>query len=293
MKKKTSRRLTERDADAIEMIEDQVLETLALSRPRDAETEDQIRRLETSFGKNFYSTIIRSLTGLVLPEEEARHEWDEIVQHKFFLSQKVGRDIGIHVAALDYLRNIRGQIRDVRIVDADTLAKTVRLANTDGLTGLYNHRVFQEEFSRFLRRARRSSRPFALCLFDLDHFKRYNDTLGHLAGDVLLFEVARILLVETRDHFDIPARYGGEEFALLLRDTGRDAARDVAERIRRSVEELPIPPVYRDLGHTVSLSGGIAVWDEDGNSKNELLSAADRRLYKAKESGRNRIITTD
>ncbi len=172
---------------------------------------------------------------------------------------------------------------------SDAVAKLQKLAVTDGLTGLYNHRYFQEKWQEEVRRARRYDEPLSLLMIDLDEFKNYNDSLGHPQGDVLLHDVASHLEQSFRE-VDFVARYGGEEFVIILPSTSKGAAHPIAERIRKSLEDTPFP--FRDVQPSgrVTASFGIAAWPEDGVHPWELLERADRALYAAKRTGRNRVV---
>ena len=154
------------------------------------------------------------------------------------------------------------------------------MANTDGLTGLYNHRHLQERLAQEIERAERYGRPLSVVMADLDHFKAFNDTFGHPSGDEVLIEVASTLRHVSRAS-DILARYGGEEFTLILPETGDSEARVVAERARECVAALRL-----EAGVTLSL--GVASY-RPGGSKEELIGAADAALYEAKRQGRNRV----
>ena len=160
-------------------------------------------------------------------------------------------------------------------------------ATTDGLTGLVNHRTFQERFSAMLGRAERHSMHVSFLLTDIDHFKKINDTHGHPTGDQVLKRVAAILKASARK-IDIVARYGGEEFALVLEGTDRAGARQLAERIRQEVGAQTHDSAKGAFRATLSL--GVAVYPEDGKSKQELISNADQALYAAKHNGRNRTV---
>ena len=153
-------------------------------------------------------------------------------------------------------------------------------ANRDGLTGLYNHRYFQEALARELDRALRHDRVFSLLFADVDSFKRYNDAHGHQAGDTALKTIADLFLGSTRGT-DIVARYGGEEFVLLLPETDRAHAEILAERIRGIIAAHPFP--HRQI--TISI--GISTFPGDGTLGGDLIRVADRALYRAKEEGRN------
>ena len=160
-------------------------------------------------------------------------------------------------------------------------------ATTDGLTGLVNHRTFQERFSAMLGRADRHKFRVAMLLTDIDHFKKVNDTYGHPTGDAVLKRVAAILKASARK-IDIVARYGGEEFALVLEGTDRVGARQLAERIR---EEVAAQTFESSKGlFKVTLSLGVAVYPDDGKAKQDVISCADKALYAAKHGGRNRTV---
>jgi diguanylate cyclase (GGDEF)-like protein len=160
-------------------------------------------------------------------------------------------------------------------------------ATTDGLTGLVNHRTFQERCAAMLGRADRHRFRVALILTDIDHFKKINDAYGHPAGDQVLGRVAAILKRSARK-IDIVARYGGEEFAIVLEGTDRSGARQLAERIRQEVGEQSFESTKGRFAATLSL--GVAVYPDDARTKQELITRADQALYAAKHAGRNRTV---
>jgi diguanylate cyclase (GGDEF)-like protein len=160
-------------------------------------------------------------------------------------------------------------------------------ATTDGLTGLVNHRTFQERFSTMLGRAERHKFPVSLILTDIDHFKKVNDTYGHPTGDEVLRRVAAILKASGRK-IDICARYGGEEFAIVLEATDREGARQLAERIRNEVGQQTFQSSKGPFKATLSL--GIATYADDAREKADLIAKADQCLYAAKHGGRNRTV---
>ncbi len=160
-------------------------------------------------------------------------------------------------------------------------------ATTDGLTGLVNHRTFQERFSAMLGRADRLKFPVALILTDIDHFKKINDNYGHPTGDEVLRKVAAILKANARK-IDICARYGGEEFAIVLEGTDRVGARQLAERIRVEIEQQVFESSKGPFGAALSL--GVSVHPEDARTKQEQIAHADKSLYAAKHGGRNRTV---
>jgi diguanylate cyclase (GGDEF)-like protein len=160
-------------------------------------------------------------------------------------------------------------------------------ATTDGLTGLVNHRTFQERFSSMLGRADRRSFAVSMLLTDIDHFKKVNDTYGHPTGDEVLRRVAVILKASARK-IDIVARYGGEEFAIVLEGTDRAGAQQLAERIRQEVSQQSFASPQGAF--QVTLSIGVACYPEDARDKTEIIARADQSLYAAKHGGRNRTV---
>jgi diguanylate cyclase (GGDEF)-like protein len=160
-------------------------------------------------------------------------------------------------------------------------------ATTDGLTGLVNHRTFQERFQAMLGRAERHELAVSLLLTDIDHFKKINDSYGHPTGDEVLRRVAAILKASARK-IDIVARYGGEEFALVLEGTDRAGARQLAERIRQEVEQQSFPSAKGSFSATLSI--GVASYPDDSRDKPEIIARADQSLYSAKHGGRNRTV---
>jgi len=166
------------------------------------------------------------------------------------------------------------------------------LADVDALTGLANRRRFDEVLAVEYERGRRSGLPFSLILLDVDHFKKFNDCYGHVAGDDCLRRVAGAIASGPRRPTDLTARYGGEEFAIILPDTDSDGARAVAENIRSAVQALGLAHEGSSYGH-VTVSLGVHTCDQaDGTCGAPLVAieAADRLLYQAKMNGRNRLV---
>lgn len=161
------------------------------------------------------------------------------------------------------------------------------LATTDGLTGLFNHRYFKSELDRHVKAAQRFSRPLSLIIADIDYFKHYNDRNGHPQGDAALKTVALVFARSVRE-VDIAARYGGEEFVVILPETPLEGALVAAERIRKKVEEEPVPNEETQPNGRLTVSVGVAALRE-GDDMQKLIEAADKALYAAKEEGRNRV----
>jgi diguanylate cyclase (GGDEF)-like protein len=164
-----------------------------------------------------------------------------------------------------------------------------KLAITDGLTDLYNHRRFQQLLSMEVVRQRREMQPFAVLMIDVDHFKNYNDLHGHPAGDGVLKRIAKIFRENVRAA-DIVARYGGEEFVVMLLYADLTKATQIAEKLREMVAAHAFPHASEQpLGH-LSVSVGVAVWPDHGTNPEELLEAADKALYQAKRFGRDLVV---
>ena len=166
--------------------------------------------------------------------------------------------------------------------------QTLRLARTDGLTGLFNHRQFKQVFRDELVRASRYENPLALVMFDVDDFKGFNDTYGHPEGDKVLIDVARILKGALRQ-CDILFRYGGEEFIAVLPQTGLDEALVVAERARQAIESQTLASDGAVAGRGVTVSSGVAAYPRDGRDLDSLLKITDDLLYQAKKQGKNKV----
>ncbi|HUJ78715.1 MAG TPA: diguanylate cyclase [Nitrospiria bacterium] len=161
------------------------------------------------------------------------------------------------------------------------------LSRTDGLTGLYNRKHFMEVLSGEVAGAARRGRSFAVMMIDTDHFKKYNDTFGHLAGDALLQQIGQIIKQSLRS-VDVAARYGGDEFITLLPEIDKEQVLAVAERIRSQVTTETLSRAVD--GVVVTTSIGLAAYPEHGLTPEAMIASADQALYQAKESGRNRVV---
>jgi two-component system, cell cycle response regulator len=217
-----------------------------------------------------------------------------------FLTAETAERVDIaamNAGALDYL--VKGEItpraleRSLRyaLKLGDTLEALRRLATRDPLTGLLNRREFERILTEEDERVRRFSHALGLVMVDIDHFKSVNDTHGHAVGDVVLREVARRVAGEVRV-VDRAMRYGGEEIALILVQTDRVGAIDLARRVCRAVESEPVL-VSDTIALNVTVSAGAASMPEDADSAFKLLNAADKALYVAKARGRNRAVGFD
>lgn len=166
--------------------------------------------------------------------------------------------------------------------------KAEKEAITDPLTDLYNYRYFLLQLNREVSRAQRHKSVFSLIMIDIDFFKIYNDTYGHQAGDLILRRIAQAMLENTRNS-DMVCRYGGEEFCIICPELTKEDARKTAEKLRQIVESLELPKIKSPQGEKLTISSGVASFPEDGSNAYQLIMMADKALYRAKESGRNRV----
>jgi diguanylate cyclase (GGDEF)-like protein len=209
--------------------------------------------------------------------------------------QSGGRTIGVILIgpserSLPHLREISrtiALITSVSMTSAVVLKEQTMLAQTDGLTGLLNKTHILRRL-RDLIASEGGPRTFSVFLFDIDHFKHYNDTNGHLAGDELLRSLGALLKENVREE-EIVGRWGGEEFLLLMPNVEKSHALRAAERIRAVVAGWDFDHRDRQPGGCVSVSGGVASWPNDGDDVDALLRCADQALYQAKREGRNRV----
>lgn len=186
------------------------------------------------------------------------------------------------------LLSLISTIAATTIGKAKVFEMTRLMAITDELTGLYNHRHLLRQLSAELSRTRRYGRPLTLAMIDIDHFKQYNDTHGHLIGNEILRTLGDLIRKNIRE-IDIPARYGGEEFLIIMPETNRVKGRLIAERLRKAIEEYPFKKIGRPPGEAVTISIGIASYPQNALSTHDLIETADRALYHAKAAGRNRV----
>ena len=170
--------------------------------------------------------------------------------------------------------------------------RLLRLSTCDRMTGLFNRGYFDERVLEEVSRASRYNRPLTLVMIDIDHFKTFNDSHGHSAGDEALRILASIMRSSFRQS-DITARYGGEEFVVILPETDAAVATEKVEKLRQLIENTPIPVSGHGVVEKLTISAGLACFPEDGPSATQILDAADRRLFAAKRQGRNRIVSKE
>ena len=245
-----------------------------------------LRRLERIAA---FSGLLEVLAHVRLPEEQAEELLDELLRHRGQLRERLRRDPGLPVAAIDYLSNVRRLLRNPTVIEQSELEDTRRFAVTDVLTGLRNRRYFDGALEIEVRRSYRYGQRLTLLMLDLDDFKPVNDRHGHPFGDLVLRRTGELIRQAVRDS-DVAARFGGEEFTVILPETDRLGAFALAERIRRFVEEDFADRALAGRSVPMTLSGGIATFPDDGEEADALVARADKALYLAKTLGKNRIV---
>jgi len=175
---------------------------------------------------------------------------------------------------------------DIAFLNAKNYKKMEEMATTDGLTGLVNHRSFQEKLSDYIARSKRYNKKVAVILSDIDHFKSVNDTYGHPMGDEVLRQVSKVLQKNVRD-VDLVARYGGEEFVIVIEETSKAEVYALANRIREEIKALRFSSNQTEFNVTISM--GFALFPDSGDNKQKIIDLSDKALYYSKKNGRDQV----
>lgn len=242
--------------------------------------------LESSIA-NTFSELLYRLTHEIYTEEKATALWEEILAHRVFLKDQLARDVGMLVAALDYLTNISGDLLNPKIIEDIQLESVANIATRDSLTKLYQRSVFDFFLDRMVQEHRRHNRALSLLLLDIDDFKKVNDQYGHQVGDEVLRRIGKTMLDSLRKT-DFPARYGGEEIAVILTETPLMQATEKANKLCEDLHYC-----FEQAGPSITVSIGVACIVESDlqTTANELVHKADMALYKAKCKGKNRVVS--
>lgn len=232
-----------------------------------------------------YSKLIFVLTHRNITEQKAYVLWNKLTSHMEAMERLLGRKIGINVATLDYLENIAPQEHAFKIIDEASFEALIDFSTIDELTQLYNRDVFEVFIQKLFNESKRTNGVISYAMFDIDDFKKVNDTFGHQVGDKVLRSVGGIIKNNIRE-MDIAVRYGGEELGVIFPRIDEISSVAIVERIRKKIEEA-----FSKEWH-ITLSCGVAD-SRDKKDVAELIQAADRALYKAKQRGKNRVCLTE
>ncbi|MBN2413614.1 diguanylate cyclase [candidate division KSB1 bacterium] len=243
-------------------------------------------RLIKNNDKNFYIPIILVTA---LNEVEDKIKGIEAGADDFITKPVNKHELLSRVKSLLRIKSLHDELQEKVILLEDAKETLRQLAIKDGLTNLYNHRYFKDAINNEIERAKRNHTQFSLIMFDIDYFKNYNDTNGHLAGDDVLRIIAELVQRNIRS-IDVAARYGGEEFALIFPETNKTAAKFIANKIKNLIDGYKFYNEASQPNGKISISVGVATYPINGTSIEELIDCADRRLYIAKAKGKNQVI---
>jgi len=271
---------------------ERIYELLYLDDVQDDRLELELRSLRNETGAEVYGELIFMLCHLRFDEGEAESHWGRIVSHRDDLRRQSEAAVDLRVAVVSYFVHVNKSYRNPKVLELHLFEQTRASAYRDELTGLYNYRYFNEHLDRELRRCERNGTPLSLLLVDVDDFKDYNDVHGHPAGNTLLVELARLFVGTVRET-DSVSRYGGEEFAIVLPDTYKIDAKEIAERVRRVIEAANVPRPEGRGRDSTSISLGLATYPADARDPSGLVQCADKALYRAKADGKNRVVLYD
>ena len=267
-------------------IRDAVLNCIYNYSDDDEKLIRELDKIAADGGGLTHSIFFNVLTHLDLPPQKAKSYWRAILEHRRHLMQMLGRSVSLRTALCDYFCSVDKSLENPVFIDIHVFENKLKSLNFDSLTGLHTRSSMDETLAREAARAKRYENELCLLFFDLDDFKRINDMFGHLAGDLVLKDVSRIIKSEIRTE-DSAARYGGEEIVVVLPQTGKLDGLLIAERIRKRVAELVLEYESKKI-HT-TISGGLSSFPIDAENVSDLLKFADNAMYQAKISGKNNI----
>ena len=268
-------------------IRDEVIEFLAKYADDTQKLLSALGFLIQKNGNETCTVILEVMANLSLPPERATDCWHKILGHRDMLAKALARPVNLQTALVDYFFTFDKTFKNPKVIEIEQYEETLMQAQYDKLTGLLNRYSFEDIFQQEISRADRHNSSLSLLFFDLDDFKKINDTFGHLTGDHILRKVSQVILEEKRDE-DIVIRYGGEEIVMLLPETGKANSLVVGERIRQKVANITHSHLNKTFN--VTISGGLAAFPYDATDVSNLLDDADSALRQAKKLGKNLIV---
>lgn len=245
-----------------------------------------LERIVEKEGDMVFPILLNVFTQLDFNKSEAKEIWDGIIKRRLEMNEAMGRPVNLLTAICDYLLTVKKSFTHPKMVEMSVFDNVEYISKCDPLTGLFNRHYFDEALAGEISRSKRYDAEFSVLFFDLDGFKAINDQAGHLAGDLVLKNIGKLIAKEKRAE-DIAARYGGDELVVILPETNKANTLIKAERIRQKIAEMPLSVNGRDIHVTVS--GGIASFPADSQKGSELMACADRAMYRSKSEGKNRI----
>jgi diguanylate cyclase (GGDEF)-like protein len=274
---------SESKAQQIEDIIDIEESALSLDLIETIAHDEKVRKhYEKQYKGCLYSIILRSLTHKTFSEDEAFSLWKEILNHMERLKDLLGRNVGVSVASLDYLTNVKDKLTEPKIIEEEKSSFITETSAKDELTGLFTRGMFDAVLKKEIAKVAREKSFLSLLMIDIDDFKVINDTYGHSEGDKVLKAIGSSINELVRE-MDFAARYGGEELAIIMPGTDNKSAFEVAERIRETIEEMQ----FDDFAVTVSI--GVSTCHHNAIAVEEFIKQADSALYKAKKKGKNQV----
>jgi len=251
----------------------------------------QIEYLLRNKRKKFYSKLLEMFVHLQFSEKEAKVHWQNIIEHCFYLNKELARNVGLRVAMVDYFINQNRILSNPMLIEIHIFRQTERMAMIDGLTGVFNRRYFDLALRKEFKRAIRYNKTFSIVNIYIDDFKKLNDTMGHLYGDVVLKKFAEFLKNSCRGE-DIVCRYGGAEFMVILPEINKNQAYSFLERLKRHLKDITFSKIKNEFS-SLTFSAGIANFPEHSTTIIDLLESVDKALFIAKSFGKDRIVIYD
>ncbi len=267
----------------------EALQSLLLAgKAGDPDLDRSLAALVEQHQEVVYSELIYLLSHIRLEPAEASVHWQNIVELRRTMQQRLGSPIDLRVALVSYFLEVHRRLENPTVIEMKLFEQAREMAFRDELTGLHNFRYFQESLSYEISRCNQYNSGVSVVLIDIDDFKSYNDSLGHQAGNRALVEIAMLIKQSVRA-VDLAARYGGEEFVVVLPETPKLGAHLLAKRVCDLIEQHVFPGEAGQPGGRLTASLGVATYPGDAADPEELVRRADQALYLGKASGKNQV----